>query len=297
MCMKKNLSKKIVLLISILIFVSAVIVTVIFVVNKKDKDNENNDNSSQIKKADFGVWWWNDELDVEKYLNFAAENEITEVYYCDSSLNSDTLNFISLAKQRDMKVYLLAGEKEWLNDKSNLDNLIDKYIDFQNQNNSPLSGIHLDIEPHQFDDFDEKREEYILKLISLADYLDKTYNLISFDYDIPFWLNDEILFNFETKPAYEHIIDIANRVFVMSYRDSAEKIYDVAKDELEYAESVNKSLFLCVETYSTEGDSVSFFEEGKNYMNQELYNLRKKIKEGYGISVHHINTWYDLKDA
>lgn len=294
--MKNKLRKIIVILISALIILCVAGVSIYFALNKKDNENEESGLPSQASRPAFGVWWWNDNLESEKYLNFAAENEITEVYYCDSSLNLETLEFISLAKQRDMKVYLLAGEKEWLNDKTNLDNLIDKYIDFQNKNNSPFSGIHLDIEPHQFDDFDENREDYILKLISLADYLDKTYNLISFDYDIPFWLNDEVLFNSETKPAYEHIIDIANRIFVMSYRDSAEKIYDVAKDELEYAESVNKSLFLCVETYSTEGDSVSFFEEGKNYMNQEIYNLRKKIKEGYGISVHHIKTWYDLKE-
>ena len=293
--MKKISNKIIVILISALLILSIAGTAIYFALNKKDNENEEDKIPSQEAKPAFGVWWWNDKLESGKYLNFAAENDITEVYYCDSSLNSETLSFISLAKQKDMKVYLLAGEKEWLNDKTNLDNLIERYIDFQNQNNSPLSGIHLDIEPHQFSDFSEKREEYILKLIELADYLSKTYNTISFDYDIPFWLSDEVSFNLETKPAYKHIIDIANRVFVMSYRDSVEKIYDVGKEEIEYAESINKPLFLCVETFSTEGDNVSFFEEGKDYMNQELIDLRKMLKDGYGISVHHIKTWYDLK--
>lgn len=295
--MKDKLRKTIVILILTLIILSVSGVAIYFALNKKDNENEEPELPPQASKPAFGVWWWNDSLESEKYLSFAAENDITEIYYCDSSLNSETLEFISLAKQKDMKVYLLAGEKEWLNDKTNLDGLIERYIDFQNQNGSPLSGIHLDIEPHQFSDFSEKREEYILKLIELVDYLSKTYNSISFDYDIPFWLSDEVLFGSETKPAYEHIIDNASRVFVMSYRDSAEKIYDVGKEELEYAESINKPLFLCVETYSTEGDSVSFFEEGKDYMNQELVDLRKMLKDGYGISVHHIKTWYDLKKA
>ena len=293
--MKKFSSKIIVILIIVLLIFSVVGTTIYFVLNKKDNENTEDKNPSQSEKSAFGVWWWNDKLEAEKYLSFAAENDITEIYYCDSSLNSETFDFINIANQKDMKVYLLAGEKEWLNDKTNLDSLIERYIDFQNQNNSPFSGIHLDIEPHQFSDFSEKREEYILKLLKLADYLKRTYNTVSFDYDIPFWLSDEVLFNSETKPAYKHIIDIANRVFVMSYRDSAEKIYDVGKEEIEHAESINKPMFLCVETFSTEGDNVSFFEEGKDYMSQELIELRKMLKAGYGISIHHIKTWYDLK--
>lgn len=295
--MKKILNKKLVVWLSIISIIIVFFgISIYFVINKKDKDDGlNEDGISSEEKDVFGVWWWNDELDSEKYLDFADENKISEVYYCDSSLNESTLEFANLAKERNIKVYLLAGEKEWLNDKTNLDTLIERYIDFQNQNNNPLAGIHLDIEPHQFGDFDEKREGYVLKLIELADYLNKTYSDILFDYDIPFWLDDEIYYNSETKPAFKHIIDIANRVFVMSYRDTAEKIYDVGKDEIQYAESISKPLFLCVETYSSEGDSVSFFEEGKDYMNQELEKLREKLKKGHGISVHHIKTWYDLK--
>ena len=154
-----------------------------------------------IQKPAFGVWWWNDSLEVDKYLDFAKENDITEIYYCDSSLNDVTKNFISKANDKEIKVYLLSGEKEWLNDKSNLDTLIARYLDFQNESGNLFEGIHLDIEPHQFDDFETNREEYILNLIELADYLKKTYSTITFDYDIPFWLDDEISFNGSTKPA------------------------------------------------------------------------------------------------
>ena len=289
--MNEKNNKKVIILIGLVISVLIVAVSLVLVFRKTD------DETPTTQKAAFGVWWWNDSLEFEKYLNFAEENDITEIYYCDSSLNDETRNFISQANARNIKVYLLCGEKEWLNNRTNLDNLIARYLNFQNESGSMLSGIHLDIEPHQFDDFDDSREEYILKLIELADYLKRTYSTINFDYDIPFWFDDEIAFGGSTKPAYEHIIDIANRVFVMSYRDSAEKIYDVGKDELEYAKSVEKSLFLCVETYSTEGDNVSFFEEGKIYMNQELQKLREKLGDGYGISVHHIKTWFDLKMA
>lgn len=290
--MKKN-KKLVIVLIGILLTVIAVIVFVV-IQNKKDTSNSE---EQEGESSAFGVWWWNDELEYEKYLNFAKQNEISEIYYCDSSFDENTKEFLRLAKAKNIDVYLLAGEKEWLLDKINLDLLISRYKIFQEQNKDiKFKGIHLDIEPHQFSDFDEHRNEYILKLVELANYLKTNYTQILFDYDIPFWFDDKIVFGLENKEAFKYMIDFANRVFVMSYRDTAEKIYNVGKDEIEYAESVGKDLFLCVETHSSEGDQVSFEEEGKLVMNQEIQKLRNIIGLNHGIAVHHIKTWQELKE-
>lgn len=284
-------------LICCVIFIIAFIFIIFGLKNNKISNNsgENKNNEAVASKRPFGVWWWDSDLDIENYLNFAQENGINEIYYCDSLLDENVSNFITEANKRGIDVFLLAGEKEWLLDRTKLENLIEKYTAFQSQNeNIQFKGLHLDIEPHQFDDFDEKRQDYIFKLIELADYLKTTYANISFDYDIPFWFDDEIEYKNETKSAYKHMIDIADRVFVMSYRDTAEKIYEVGKDEVQYAQNLEKRLFLCVETKSSEGDKVSFMEEGKEYMNQELMKLKELIPSNFGISIHQIKTWFDL---
>ena len=90
----------------------------------------------------------------------------------------------------------------------------------------------------------------------------------------------------------------------MSYRDEATRIFDSAKNELLYAKDQNATLFFCVETaQSSEGDDITFFEEGKVVMNAELETLAQLITNecgqdfvNYGISIHHMRTWFDLKD-
>ena len=247
-----------------------------------------------VPEPTLGVWWWNDELG-EEYLTFAQTNNVNEIYFCSSKMDNQTAEFIQNAKIKNIKVYLLAGEYQWLEDSTDLYTLIDRYNQYQSLNpNSQFDGIHLDIEPHQHQNFDQNRQTLILNLIQLAYNLKTDFPKITFDYDIPFWLNDEVEFNNKTQPAYKHMIDIANRVFVMSYRDTAEKIYDVAKEEIEYATSLNKSLVLGVETLSSEGDNVSFMEEGKEYMNGEISKLRELIPSYMGVCIHQIKTWHDL---
>lgn len=243
----------------------------------------------------FGVWWWDDELNSETYLDFAKNNNITEIYYCSSKFDETTASFIGKANSRKIDVYWLAGEYQWLNDSTNLCSQIYNYIKYQEDNsNYKFAGIHLDIEPHQNPDFKNNRYELIYKLIDLASNLKTTYPSIKFDYDIPFWLHDEITYNNQTKPAYEFMIDIANRVFVMSYRDTLEDILNISKEEISYAKQHSKQLFLCVETYSTEGDNVSYMEEGNQKMLEDINNLKNQIPDNFGIAIHHIKRWKEL---
>ncbi len=245
----------------------------------------------------FGVWWWSDRLDADTYLNFAAQNGINEIYYCTDDLDDATATFINKASKKSIDVYLLAGEYTWLDDSTGLFELIEDYNSYQKQySNAKFRGLHLDIEPHQNPDFEQNRYGLIYKLIDLAHILKDSYPDIKIDYDLPFWLHDEISFRGNTRPAYEFMIDIADRAFFMSYRDTAEAIYDVAAQEISYARQSGKIIFLSVETYSTEGDNVSFYEEGAEKMLEELKRLKKKIPRSFGLAIHHISAWKDLRD-
>ena len=93
------------------------------------------------------------------------------------------------------------------------------------------------------------------------------------------------------------MIDIADRIFLMSYRDSAEAMLDISSEELEYAKNVNKPIILGAETAETsETEIVSYFEEGKIFMQNELEKVKLALPKNCGISVHHILSWYELRD-
>ena len=91
------------------------------------------------------------------------------------------------------------------------------------------------------------------------------------------------------------MIDIADNIVVMSYRDSAEKIISVAEEELEYASSINKTITVSVEC-GDHGDNISFYEEGRTILNNELQNVYNITPQNTGMCIHHIKSWYNLKD-
>ena len=252
-------------------------------------------NSSNDKQI-LGVWWWNSNLNSE-YLNFAKQNGINEIYYYEGSLGEKSSSFIEKASKLDIDVYWLIGEVEWLRDSADLYRQIDDFVQYNSSHpNAQYNGVHLDIEPHQDDNFDNDREFLIYNLIDIASNLDERYPNVSFDFDLPFWLEDEIKYKGITKPAYAHMIDIADRIFLMSYRDSASGMLDVSSDEIEYAKLVNKPLILGAETGQTEEDEiVTFYEEGKSYMNSELEKVRAALPKNFGLSIHHILSWQELK--
>ena len=259
-------------------------------------------NSKPSPVAIRAVWWWSSNLEeevVDEYLNFASDNGINSIYYCSSEFGEKTNKFIEKAKKKNMTVYWLDGSYKWLTSdtyQAKLFDKIDKYLDYNaNYPDNAFSGVHLDIEPHQSPDFKTNRADLILKLIALADKLKQTYKTTNFTYDIPFWLHDEIEYNGVTKPAYAHMIDIADNITVMSYRDNADKIYSVASQELAYASSVNKTIILSVEC-GKEEDVVTFYEEGKTVLNTELNRLYPMLPQYTGMAIHNITSWYNLAD-
>ena len=241
-----------------------------------------------------GVWWWDNRLD-SSYLEFAVNNGVDEIYYYTSTFSENNRSFIQSANGYDVSVYWLTGEYTWIENPQDFYSELEKYISFQENSESTFSGVHLDVEPHQHPNFEERREEFIGSYISFIYNVTTSFPNISFDLDIPFWLDDIITFNGQTKEAYKFLIDYADRTFIMSYRDSAERIFDVAREELEYSSSVNKPIFLGVET-GVEEDVVTFNQESKSYMYSELNKLSSLSNLNFGVSIHHIKTWSELKN-
>ena len=241
-----------------------------------------------------GVWWWDNRLD-SSYLTFAKNNGVDEIYYYTSTFSEKNKTFIESANSLNISVYWLTGEYEWIESPENFYAEMEKYLNFQEESEYKFAGVHLDVEPHQHPEFEERREGLITKYVEFIYNVTNRYPQVDFDIDIPFWLEDEITFNGKTKETYKFLIETANRTFVMSYRDTAESIVNVASEELGYANAINKEIFLGVET-GEEEDVVTFLQEGKKYFYNELNNINKFTELNYNVSIHHIKSWKNLKN-
>ena len=124
---------------------------------KKENTNDNNTSSDvdnnnasdvEINKKIKAVWWWNDSLS-DDYLKFAYDNGINTIYYCSSKFNEETNTFIEKANNYDMDVYFLTGDYSWIENRTGLNNLINKFEEYQLTYLNKFKGIHLDIDLHQ----------------------------------------------------------------------------------------------------------------------------------------------------
>ncbi len=263
----------------------------------KEEDGDNKEDGNVVPEpveSVFAVWWWDNRLD-ESYLDFAVAQGVNEIYYYASSFPARISDFIRSASAKGIKVYWLAGKYEWIEDYASLKEKLRSFLEFQTSSEYKFEGVHFDIEPHQHPEFDARRAELITEFVGLTFAMKRDYPDIRFAYDIPCWLDDEITLNGVTRPAYEFIIDNADRVTLMSYRDSCEGVLKFAEDEINYAFSAGKVLNLGVET-GEEEDIVTFYEEGAEYMNGQLDLLRETMPAGFGIAVHHIRSWRELTE-
>lgn len=241
-----------------------------------------------------GVWWWDNRLSND-YLIFASENNVDEIYYYTNDFSQKNADFIKESNNLGIKVYWLCGEYQWLDDYNLFYEEMEKFEQFQNNQINKFEGVHIDLEPHQHPNWNSDKEELIVQYIDFVKTITNKYKFIKFDFDLPFWLEDIINYDEKTQEAFKYVIDCANRVFVMSYRDSAEDMVNVAMEELQYANEKEKQMFISVET-GEEEDIVTYYEEGKEYLYSQIEKLDKIINQNFGLAIHHIKSWYQLKD-
>lgn len=257
------------------------------------------------------TWLWNPWMivsDEAGTINALKNKQVNKVYVqIDRDIPMKVYrSFIGKAFAKGIRVYALDGSAEWVAPKgyisqNQLMNWLGKY-----QRGSTaaqkFAGVHLDVEPYLYSGWRTNQAETIKSYQSLlmkAKSSTAALNL-PLEADMPFWF-DEISY----KNTYgqgllaEWVIAKTNGVTVMAYRDSASMIIDIVKNEISFAKKYKKSLVVGVETGNTEeGDTISFFEEGESYMNQQLIAVKNHyagVTALKGIAVHHIGSWMELK--
>ena len=245
-------------------------------------------------------WWWVDPKDYDDYLDFAAGNGVNEIYYHTLNFNNRVGSFIEQAGNRGIRVYLLLEGYEYIWDHSSFAGIMERFISYQNEapEKRKFSGLHLDIEPQNHPDFPGNRRPF------LQDYLDFVVWVCSgyrpqagtIDFDIAWWFDTNVDYRGERTRLYRALITEADRVFIMSYKDTAEQTLEVSREEIEFARSLGKQIILGAETGPIDDEpEISFYGKGRLYFYEQLHKLHRLVDyDNYGISIHYISAWYSM---
>lgn len=259
-----------------------------------------------------GTWLWNSWLIVsskDSIMDYLISYGYTELYLqIDSSIQARYYkDFISSASQKGIKVYALSGSHKWIwqNNRAEFYNFI-SWVESYNKEALPqerFEGIHLDVEPYLTAEWNTDRSYAILSYQNFVEdaVLQGTRLNLPVVFDIPFWF-DEIFYSNEygSGNLANFVISKASWTNIMAYRDKSNDIIAISKVEADLSKALGKRLVISVEIQaSSEGDFVTFYEEGFSYMYDELSKVQNYyITNGYNntsFAVHHLGNIINMK--
>jgi hypothetical protein len=261
-------------------------------------------NASTLDRA---TWLWNPwEIvsDETGTLSFLEQKQVNKVYVqIDRDIPMNVYrSFITKASVKGIYVYALDGAPGWVAPKGyrNQDVLMNWLKTYQAGSiaSQKFAGIHLDVEPYLYSGWNSNRATTVKSyqaLLTMANTSAAALKL-PLEADLPFWF-DEVTYNntYGKGNLAEWVITKTNSVTIMAYRDTADAIIEIVKNEVAFAGKHNKAVVIGVETGATdEGDMISFYEEGEAYMNNQLASVATHYSSvpGYkGMAIHHVGSW------
>ena len=211
---------------------------------------------------------------------------------------------ILLAGKNNITTAILRGYPQMFFSKNHEQTLSELHaiIDFSKTlpSNSLFKGIKYDVEPYGTEEWKAKgstleavMRDYLTFLRKAGSVLHEKAPLLWLAVDTPFWWdNDEFILEFrgKRKRFSEHVQDFTDFIVIMSYRRSAHKILACGESERMYAQSVNKVIYLSLETIKLkQNPQISFWgastEEFWKVLNQ-LQEIAQKDPALDGVMIH-----------
>lgn len=261
-----------------------------------------------------GTWLWQYPLIVtepDQILSFAKEHGVNLIYLkIDTTIKPAYYQpFIKRARAAGIEIEALGGKTSWAltENRNQILDLVDWVIKYNQTvtNAETIGGIHLDIEPYTLPAWKTDQQTDMIKqwmgnVEAYVDYIRKN-SILTINCDIPFWLDKTSIPGDPNTSISKWLISKHDSVTVMAYRDRADgsnSISTLVPRVMTVADSLGKKVLIGVETKaSNEGDFVTFYEEGNEYMNNELNKLpglMSSYTSYYGIAVHSYEYWKKL---
>ncbi|WP_156424396.1 amidase [Bacillus sp. FJAT-27445] len=250
------------------------------------------------------TWLWDTSLietQPDEVFAFLQENNANQVYLQVNrgiSINSYK-QFIRKATYSGIKVHALDGAPNWVAAKgSTYLNQFMAWVDAYQAGAAQeerFSGIHLDVEPYLYSGWTSNYKATVLayqNLLINAKAQASQFGL-PIGADMPFWFDEHTFNNKIGKGNLANwVIQTVDYPTIMAYRDTAPAITDIISNEVRMAKNAGKTLVVGVETGATsEGNFITFHEEGKAYMEGEL----SKVGGNHVFAIHYLESWMKMK--
>lgn len=260
------------------------------------------------------MWLWQSNLittEPDQILSFAKDNGVNLLYLgIDTTIKASYYQpFIKRARAAGIEIEALGGKTSWAftENRNKILDLVDWVIKYNQSvtNAETIGGIHLDIEPYTLPAWKTDQQTEIIKqwmgnVEAYVDYIRKN-SVLTVNCDIPFWLDKTPIPSDPNTSISKWLISKHDSVTVMAYRDRADgpnSISSLVPRVMTVADSLEKKVLIGVETkVSSEGDFVTFYEEGNAYMNSELNKLpglMSSYASYHGVAVHSYEYWKKL---
>jgi len=302
---------------ALILLIALSIVSLVFLIGLSTKETTAEVLPTRVKPAEGkplkATWLWHTyetASEPDQILTFAAEQGVNLLYLkIDTSLSPAYYRkFIGKARAAGIDVHALGGKSDWGLAQNRQDILA--LVDWVNRYNrkakaqEKITGIHLDIEPYLLPQWKTDQQAVIRQWMGNVEaYVSKIRQQPSLQIgcDLPFWLDNIPVPGSPDTSLAEWMIAKHDHVAVMAYRDRAagsNSISSLVTQELEMADRHGKNLLVAVETkQSSEGNFITFFEEGNAYMDRELNKLpalMAKHPSFAGVAVHSYEYWKEL---
>lgn len=269
------------------------------------------------------MWVWDVKIPTSKkstyrLLEFCKTRNINRLYisahhFSERSIQNYRL-FNRLAHSHGIFVHALGGDPRWGLERYHQQPLrwFEAVLSFNRavKPRERFDGIQNDTEVYLLGQPWEQNKEKLLK-----EYLDLNRKIIElrqieeadiiYACDIPFWYDDDpslaVTWGGQTKSPSFHILDTVDSVTIMDYRNFADGpngSVALAKNEIEYADSVNKKIYIGQETKENlYPEHITFANMTEQEMESEIRKLVKAYSSNpafAGIAMHHYLSYRKL---
>ncbi len=264
--------------------------------------------SAVAPSAARALWVWHD-VDLEAHFELLADHAIDTVWIDAHEMLADTPElfeaYLLQAQQHCVEVEVLLGSSNSWALTAHHDEVlgrIDDVVAAAGDGTPALVGVHLDVEPHALDAWDEDEAAVGAQLAQLYSSVAERLSGsgLRATADIPFWYDGVIVPDPAgglPRPLSELAIDALDRVVVLAYRDEAEGsdgVIALAEGEMSYATAVGGTVVVGVETKcDLEPEKLSFCEEGVGALEAALVEVRAAFDAEPsfgGVAIHHHDT-------
>ena len=236
----------------------------------------------------------------ESLLAFCKERRIADLFWQihhDRSQNyalknaEATRSFLQAAHGQSIRVHALDGDPADTFSR-NHERVLAKaeaVVAF-NQAGERFDGLHLDIEPHALPEWkklsDIEKAEWLTQLVTIhgrvADRVHGAKPALIYGVDIVFWLGKTnrdgslaypVTYRGVTKDAGAHLLDLVDKVGVMSYRGSAEGpngLIAIASRTIEQADHAHGRAYVGVKMADIGGKNETFYGKTESQMMTEV---------------------------